>query len=159
MSRTHRVVIGIMGAADAPKAVCRKAEKAGRRVAEHRAVLLCGGRGGIMESAAKGAAQKGGLVIGVLPGRNAEESAPNPYVHVALFTGLGEGRNYVNACSADAIVAFEGSWGTLSEIALAAKLDRPVILCGRDGPEGLPRADTPEEAVDMAYWAVRKKAP
>jgi len=156
MSSTHRIVIGIMGADDAPKDVLRMAEKAGKRVAEHRAVLLCGGRGGVMESAAKGAANAGGLVIGVLPGESAAEGAPNPYVHVALFTGLGEGRNYVNACSSDAIVAMPGAWGTLSEIALGAKIGRPVVLCGRDGPENLPRAETPEEAVDMAYWAVRK---
>jgi hypothetical protein len=156
MSRTHRIVIGVMGADDAPRDVLKLAERAGRRVAEHRAVLLTGGRSGVMEAASKGAASNGGLVIGVLPGKDAAETPPNPFVHVALFTGLGDGRDYVNACGSDAIVAMPGAWGTLGEIAHAKKLGRPVILCGRDGPEGLPRAETPEEAVDMAYWAVRK---
>jgi len=155
MSRTHRIVIGVMGADDAPRDVLALAERAGKRIAHHRAVLLTGGRGGVMRAAAKGAATNGGMVIGVMPGRDAEESPPNDHVHIALFTGLGEGRNYVNACSCDAMVALPGSWGTLSEIAFGMKLGRPVVVVGDGGPTGVPSAATPEEAVDQAYRTVR----
>ena len=102
----------------------------GRGIADRGAVLLCGGRGGVMEAAARGAREAGGLVVGVLPGRSDVESPPNPFVEVALFTGLGEGRNYVNACASDVLIAIGGGWGTLSEIALARKLGRPVVVLG-----------------------------
>lgn len=158
MSRTHRIVIGVMGAADAPRDVLALAERAGKRIAHHRAVLLTGGGAGVMRAAAKGAATTGGMVIGVMPGRDAEESPPNDHIHVALFTGLGEGRNFVNACSCDALVALPGSWGTLSEIAFGMKLGRPVVVIGDDAPDGVATAETPEEAVDQAYRAVRGTA-
>lgn len=158
MSRTHRIVIGVMGAADAPRDVLALAERAGKRIAHHRAVLLTGGGTGVMRAAAKGAATTGGMVIGVMPGRDAEESPPNDHIHVALFTGLGEGRNFVNACSCDALVALPGSWGTLSEIAFGMKLGRPVVVIGDDAPDGVATAETPEEAVDQAYRAVRGTA-
>ena len=101
----RRPVIGVMGAGSCDAAVAAVAEEVGRLVAEAGAILLCGGRGGVMEAAARGAKRAGGLAIGILPGRNAAESEPNAYVDVAIFTGLNEARNWINVCSSDAILA------------------------------------------------------
>ena len=78
-------------------------------------MLLTGGRSGVMEAASRGARDAGGLTIGVLPGAGAADSPPNPYVDLALYTGLGEARNWVNVCSSDALIAIGGGFGTLSE--------------------------------------------
>jgi uncharacterized protein (TIGR00725 family) len=150
-----------MGAARCDAGVAALAEEVGRLVAESGAVLLCGGRGGVMEAAARGARRAGGLTIGVMPGRNAAESPPNPHIDVALYTGLGDGRNYVNVCSSDAIVAIAGGYGTLSEIALALKIGKPVVLLRTwsftaDPPLTEPaRASTAAEAVAMVLEALR----
>src|SRR5947208_1830328 len=94
--RTYRMVIGVMGPAACDPATADLARGVGRGVAERGAVLLCGGRGGVMEAAAEGARGAGGLTIGVLPGEDARQSPPNAFVEVALFTGLGEARNWLN---------------------------------------------------------------
>ncbi len=154
--RTHRVVVGVMGPASCDPEMAALARAVGAEIARRGAVLLCGGRGGVMEAAAAGARDAGGLTIGVLPGASAKETPPNPFIDVALFTGLGEGRNWVNVCASDAIIAIGGGFGTLSEIALALKAARPVVLVGswRFDVEGsapaLPRASTAAEAVDLA---------
>lgn len=151
----RRPVVGVMGASACDAATADLAREVGRGIAARGAVLLCGGRGGVMEAASRGAREAGGLVVGVLPGRSEAESPPNPFVEVALFTGLGEGRNYLNACASDVLIAIGGGWGTLSEIALARKLGRPVVVLGRVelGPLGaeLEVAATAAEAVDRAF--------
>ncbi len=155
----RRPVVGVLGASACDPATAELAREVGRGVAARGAVLLCGGRGGVMEAAARGAREAGGLVVGVLPGRSAAESPPNRFVEVALFTGLGEGRNYVNACASDALIAIGGGWGTLSEIALARKLGRPVVVLGRVelGPlrAELEPATTADEAVARAFAHLR----
>jgi len=155
VSRTWRRVVGVVGAGTCDAEIAELARDVGRRVAEAGAVLLCGGRGGVMEAASAGAHAAGGLVVGVLPGRDGRESPPNPHVDVALFTGLNDARNYVNVCSSDAVVAIAGSWGTLSEIALARKVGRPVVLLRSWdlASTGLPLASTPAEAVRLALEA------
>jgi uncharacterized protein (TIGR00725 family) len=155
MSGRRRTVIGVMGAGACDEATSEIAREVGRRIAEAGAVLLCGGRTGVMEAAARGAHEAGGLVVGVMPGRSADESPPNEWIDVAVFTGMGDGRNYVNVCSSDAIVAIAGGWGTLSEIALARKIGRHVVLIGNGQfagalPEMLPHARDAEEAVALA---------
>jgi uncharacterized protein (TIGR00725 family) len=155
--RTHKLVIGVMGPAACDPQQAEAARAVGRGVAERGAVLLCGGRGGVMEAAARGAREAGGLTIGVLPGADARETAPNPFIDVALFTGLGEGRNWVNVCASDALIALGGGFGTLSEIALALKARKPLVLLGSwrleiDGAvPNLPRAATAAEAVALAF--------
>ena len=122
--------VGVMGGAavdGADAATLDLARAVGRRLAAAGALLLCGGRGGVMEAAARGAREGGGRVIGVLPYAPGE-GEPNPFVDCALFTGLGDGRNYVNARTSDALIALRGGPGTLSEIALALKLGVPVVL-------------------------------
>jgi uncharacterized protein (TIGR00725 family) len=155
-ARTHRIVIGVMGPASCDPELAALARGIGREVARRGAVLLCGGRGGVMEAAAQGAKDEGGLTLGVLPGASAKETPPNPYVDVALFTGLGEGRNWINVCASDAIIAIGGGFGTLSEIALALKAGKPVVLVGSwrfevDGASpNLPRASDAAAALDLA---------
>jgi uncharacterized protein (TIGR00725 family) len=146
------------GSADGERAALARA--VGRGVAERGAVLLCGGRGGVMEAAAEGARSAGGLTLGVLPGANAADSPPNPFIDVALFTGLGEGRNWVNVCASDALIAIGGGFGTLSEIALALRAGKPVVLLGSwqfeidEARPKLPRATSPQEAVELAFAAI-----
>lgn len=94
-----------------------------------------------MEAASRGARSEGGKTVGVLPGTSMRETPPNPWVETAVFTGLGQARNLVLVLSADAVVAVGGAWGTLSEIALAKKHGRPVVLLDSwtlTPPEGAP---------------------
>ncbi len=156
MARTHRVVIGVMGAGQCDETIGEMARRVGALIAQRGAVLLCGGRSGVMEAAARGAKEAGGLTIGIMPGMNASETPPNPYIDIAVFTGMHDGRNWVNVCSSDAIIAISGGYGTLSEIALALKIGKPVVLLHSwDMPAlehaRLYRAQTPEEAVDLAF--------
>jgi uncharacterized protein (TIGR00725 family) len=97
----------------------------GRGIAERGAALICGGLSGVMEHAARGARAAGGLTIGLLPGDDPKEA--NPYIDVAVATGLGHGRNAVLVLSADGVVAVGGGLGTLSEIALALRSGRPAV--------------------------------
>ena len=163
-ARTHKIIIGVMGPAACDPQTAEMAGAVGRAVAERGGVLLTGGRGGVMEAAAAGARQQGGVTIGILPGANARESPPNAHVDIALFTGLGEARNWINVCASDAVIAIGGGFGTLSEIALALKAQKPVVLIGswRFEIEGvvpnLPRASSADEAVGLAFAAVRSAA-
>jgi uncharacterized protein (TIGR00725 family) len=162
--RTHRVIIGVMGPAACDSQTADMARAVGRGIAERGAVLLCGGRGGVMEAAAQGAREVGGLTLGILPGVNQRESPPNAHVDIALFTGLGEARNWLNVCASDAVIAIGGGFGTLSEIALALKAQKPVVLIGSWHLEiegvvpNLPRASSAAEAVGLAFAAVGEVA-
>jgi uncharacterized protein (TIGR00725 family) len=121
-------------------------------VAERGAVLVCGGLGGAMESACRGAKQAGGTTVGLLPGLDRADA--NPHVDVALPTGLGEARNAVLVRVADAVIAVGGGYGTLSEIALALRQGKPVIGLGTWEIEGVRFADGPEAAVRSAFDAL-----
>lgn len=150
--------IAVVGAAACDAEYERLATAVGHEIAACGAVLLCGGRGGVMAAASAGARAAGGLVVGVLPGADARSSAPNPHLDVALFTGLGQARNVVLTLSAHAVVAVGGGWGTLSEIALALKQRVPVVLLESwclARPDGLAdpllqRAVSPADAVATA---------
>ncbi|HZV52778.1 MAG TPA: TIGR00725 family protein [Candidatus Dormibacteraeota bacterium] len=124
------------------------AREVGRLLAEAGAVVLCGGLGGIMEAVAEGAAGAGGTVVGILPGH--ERRAANPYLSLAIATGLGEARNSVLVCAADCVIAIGGGWGTLSEIALARRQGRPVIGLDTWAVEGLIVVGSAPEAVEAA---------
>ena len=162
----HARVVGVMGGAACTAEEGRTAWEVGRRIAEGGAVLLCGGMGGIMEQAARGAFEAGGVVLGILPGRSDRESPSNPFVTHAVYTGMGDGRNVINVLTAEVIIAVGGGWGTLSEIALARKNGKPVITLGSwilDHPtfmiEGLHVAGTPEEAVRLALGSLSRLNP
>jgi len=128
----------------------RQAEALGRAIAAAGATLVCGGLGGVMEAAARGAARAGGRVVGILPGTDHGEA--NPWCDVVLPTGLGHARNVLVAAAGDALIALPGGEGTNSEIALALVLGRPVVVLGGGATRssGLVRALTPAEAVELA---------
>jgi uncharacterized protein (TIGR00725 family) len=162
--RTHRLVIGVMGPAACDDETAALARAVGRGVAERGAVLLTGGRTGVMEEASRGAREAGGLTVGILPGATTADSPPNAFVDVALLTGLGEGRNWVNVCASDALIAIGGGFGTLSEIALALKARKPLVLLGSwrfemDGVStAVARAADAAQAVELAFAAVSARA-
>jgi uncharacterized protein (TIGR00725 family) len=116
------------GAGGADAAELAEAEAAGAAIAAAGATLVCGGLGGVMEAACRGARSRGGMTVGLLPGTDREDA--NGWVLLALPTGLGEARNALVVRAADALVAIGGGWGTLSEIALALKLGVPVLGVG-----------------------------
>ena len=127
-------IVGVMGGAAADAAVTRDAYELGGRVAREGWVLLNGGRAcGVMEASAHGAREGGGLTVGVLPGDTAHGASR--YVDVPIVTGMGAARNVINVLSSDVVVACPGSAGTLSEVALALKCGRTVVLWGMEvGP-------------------------
>jgi len=131
------------------------AEDAGAAIAEAGATLVCGGLGGVMEAACRGARSRGGLTVGLLPGDDREDA--NGWVVLALPTGLGEARNALIVRAAGAVVAIGGGWGTLSEIALALRRGIPVLgvrtwELGRDGAPvpGVRAVDDAQTAVGEA---------
>jgi uncharacterized protein (TIGR00725 family) len=152
----QQTIIAVCGPGIADPDTLAVAEEVGRRIAEAGAALICGGHAGIMEAACKGAAEAGGLTIGVLPGP--DRAAANPYVRIPIVTNMGQARNVIIVGTANAIIAISGEYGTLSEIALALKVSTPVV--GLDtwqfskprgnAPDPVHRAATPEEAVAMA---------
>lgn len=122
------VYVAVCGAGAATDEEASRAERVGRLLAEAGAVVVCGGLGGVMAAAAKGAREAGGVVVGILPGDRHEDA--NPHCTVVVPTGLGEARNTLVVRAADAVVAIGGEYGTLSEIALARKLGREVVGIG-----------------------------
>jgi uncharacterized protein (TIGR00725 family) len=147
--------IGVIGPGNATADERLTAEEVGAGVAEAGAVLVCGGLGGVMEAACRGARSRGGVTIGLLPGLDREDA--NGWVALAIPTGLGEMRNALIVRAADAIIAIGGGWGTLSELALALKAGRRVVGIGTwepalDGetPPGIIRVDDAAAAVAAA---------
>ncbi len=122
---TVKVTIGVIGGNIIDEKTSELAYDVGKHIAQNNAVLVCGGLGGTMESASRGAAENGGLVVGVLPGE--EKNSSNPFVHIALPTGMGIGRNILVVRCSDVLIAFPGSYGTLSEIAFALNSGKTVI--------------------------------
>ena len=148
--------VAVCGPRNCPEGDWTRAYEVGRLLAEREAVLVCGGHGGVMAAAAAGARSCGGIVIGVLPG--ADRAGASPDLTVAVPTGLGEGRNNVIVNCADAVIVVGGSWGTLSELALAMRAGRvPVVQLGgwrvldEEGRplSGIRHAATPEEALAL----------
>ncbi len=150
------VTIGVSGAGTCDGESAESASEVGRCIAESGAVLVCGGRGGIMEAAAKGASEAGGITMGILPGDNALSG--NTYLDIVIPTDFGHGRNYLLVRASQALVALPGSWGTLSEIALAIKSGIPVIgLNTWELKLGIIWAGSPEDAVNMAMTEIQKR--
>ena len=138
----------MVGASDASREHFAAAEEVGRLLGERGAVVVCGGRGGVMEAACKGARAAGGTTLGILPGLDRAEA--NQYVDVAVPTGLGEARNALVVRAADSLIAVAGGYGALSEIALALKTGKPVVGLGTWELDGIVPAGSPAEAVEAA---------
>ena len=134
-----------------------RAEEVGRLLAERGCVVVTGGRGEVMAAAARGAKSAGGVTIGVLPGETRAQA--NEWTDYVVVTGVGHARNLAVAASGDAVIAVGGSWGTLAEIAFARRLGRPVVILGSGwdvSGEGIERAATPSEAVELALSLARQ---
>jgi len=145
----RKPIIGVIGASRPSPAGLSLAEAVGRAIARNGAVLVCGGLGGVMEAAARGAVEAGGEVLGILPGP--DKSQANPYVTLAVPTNIGHARNVIIAHTADALIAVEGEYGTLSETAIGLKIGKPVlVLPGGQRIDGTVAVDTPESAVARA---------
>jgi len=152
VERPHVAVVGAGAAGEEEREL---AARVGRALAEGGAVVVCGGLGGVMEAAARGARQSGGTSIGILPGTDRRKA--NEFVDVALATGMGEGRNILVVRNADAVVAVGGEFGTLSEVALALQAGIPVVGLhtwelskGGRSVDAMLTAATPEEAAATA---------
>ncbi|MCL6649097.1 MAG: TIGR00725 family protein [Chloroflexi bacterium] len=153
--------IAVIGESVCSAETAALAEEVGRRLAQAGVIVVCGGLGGVMEAACRGAKAAGGRTVGILPGDRASDA--NPYIDVAIVTGMGEARNVLVVKSAAAAIAIGGRYGTLSEIALALKLGKPVIgiqswqLATAAGPDsGMVPAETAAEAVELALALARR---
>ncbi|AKB31980.1 hypothetical protein MSSIH_1290 [Methanosarcina siciliae HI350] len=156
MKTPVRTQIGVIGAGTCSRETGALAEAVGREIAKKRAGLLCGGLGGVMEAAAKGAKLAGGITIGILPGTLREEA--NPWIDVAVLSGMGHARNALIAQSSDALIAVDGEYGTLSEIALGLKMGKPVVLLeSKWRIEGTERAKNPLEAVELVFRLIEER--
>lgn len=149
-------MVAVCGESDPRTTLADVAFDVGRGIAERGAVLICGGMTGVMEHAARGAHEAGGLTVGLLPGDDVNEA--NPYIDIAIATELGHGRNAILARTADGVIAIGGGLGTLSEIALALRNHRPTVGIStwrfdrehRTEPE-LPVVATAEEGLDWLF--------
>jgi hypothetical protein len=118
------IKIGVIGASNPNHEILKIAEEVGRLIAKNNAILVCGGLGGVMELACKGAKEENGITIGILPSKDKNDA--NPYVDIAIPTGLGEARNLIVVLSSDALIAIDGAYGTLSEIAMGLYQKLPM---------------------------------
>ena len=146
-------IIAVIGGSTCTAAETAVAEETGRLLAQHGAVLVCGGLSGVMEAAARGAKANRGTTVGILPG--ADPQAANQYIDVPLATGLGEMRNFLIVRTAHAVIAIGGGLGTLSEIALAQRIGKPVVglYDSFENTVDIPRVETASEAVE---WALER---
>lgn len=158
----RKIIIAVIGANDPSPDEAAMAEKVGKEIARRGAVLVCGGMGGIMEAACRGASSEGGLTIGILPGEN--PAVANQYVQIPITTGIGYARNAIVAKSGRAVIAVGGKYGTLSEIAYALQSNIPIIglntwELSRNGQKDktiIPVKD-PAEAVEKAFEMIGAK--
>ncbi len=147
--------IGVIGGRTADRKTAEAARRVGELIAEAGAVLVCGGLGGVMAAAARGARQAGGLTVGILPGNDPGEA--NADIDIPVATGLGYTRNSLVAMNSDALIAVDGGHGTLSEIAYGNIYDKPVIGLATWAVEGVTAADSPERAVALALAAIQNR--
>ncbi len=155
MSQKRQKIIAVIGGAQPSPGEAKLAEEVGRELAKQGATLVCGGLGGVMQAACRGASSEGGVTIGILPGDSPQ--AANPYVQIPIVTGMGYARNISVVKSAQAVIAIGGNYGTLSEIAHARQGDIPVIglntwSLSKNGQQdnSIILAQNPTEAVNKA---------
>ncbi len=151
----HRPIVGVMGGGTVSQPVYNLAFELGERIAEQGWILLNGGRdAGVMRASSEGAASKGGLTIGILPG--GDKSGANPFVQIPIVTNMADARNLINVLSSEVVFACAGGPGTLSEVALALKNGKPVIQVGVDFVGALQKkgqvwtVNSPSEAIHIA---------
>jgi uncharacterized protein (TIGR00725 family) len=145
--------VAVVGPAEASPDELLSAEEVGAGLAAAGAVVITGGLGGVMEAACRGARSKRGHTLGLLPGE--DRDAANGWVEIAVTTGLGELRNGLIVRASDALIAVGGGHGTLSEVALALKLGRPVVGLGTWNVHGIEHVRTPSDAIDRIVSVLR----
>ena len=155
MPEKKKKFIAVIGGEHPSSEEAKLAEEVGRELARQGAILVCGGLGGVMEAASKGAVSEGGTTIGILPRDNRQQA--NPYIQIPIVTGMGYARNVIVVKSAQAVIAIDGSYGTLSEIGHALQYNIPVIglntwsLCKNGQPDNsIILAQDPRDAVNKA---------
>ena len=139
-------IIAVIGGRRSDKSLLREAEEAGRLIARNGFILVCGGLRGVMEAASRGAKSEGGLTVGILPQNDSREA--NPFIDIPIVTGLGIGRNVIIARTANALIAVGGEYGTLSEIAFALQMDKPVVGIKTWDIKGVASTENAVEAVN-----------
>lgn len=125
MAKKDTLCIGVIGAGRCAKKLKDQAYAVGAAIAKEKAVLVCGGLKGVMEAAAQGAKDAGGITVGIIPGQDRSEA--NPYCDIVVPTGVGEARNVIVVQCSDAVVALHGKYGTISEMAFCLKLKKPLV--------------------------------
>jgi uncharacterized protein (TIGR00725 family) len=143
-----RRYVAVCGASEATESQLAAAREVGALLAKAGAILINGGLGGVSGAASEGAAAAGGIVVGLLP--DAHRAGANKHLSIALPTGLGQARNALIVTAAQSVIAIGGGWGTLSEIAIAKRIGRPVVTLDSWPVAGLESVATPEEAVRKA---------
>ena len=152
---SRQIQIGVIGGRAANSEILNAAEKVGEAIAKRKAVLICGGLGGVMEAACRGARKAGGTTVGILPVASKEEA--NPHVDIVIPTDMGLARNAIVIHSSDGVVAVDGSYGTLSEMAFALQLHVPLVtLKSWEIDPSVPTSEGPEKAVDMLFELIAK---
>jgi len=146
-------IIGVIGGRRTEKSLLKEAEEVGELIAKNGATLVCGGLEGVMEAASKGAKAEGGLTVGILPQNDAKEA--NQFIDIPIATGLGIGRNVIIARTADALIAVGGEYGTLSEIAFALQMGKPVVGIKTWDIKGVILAENAADAVDKVFQAIK----
>ena len=142
-------VIGVIGASNASYEESKAAEEVGELIAKNGFILVSGGLTGVMEAASKGASSANGIVVGIIPGSTVDDA--NQFVDISIVTNMGHARNVIIAHTADALIAIGGKEGTLSEIAIARKLGKPVASLNSYDVEGVKVVVSPEQAVAYCF--------
>ena len=158
----REVIVAVIGTRQPSPEESKLAEEVGRELAKNGVILICGGLGGVMEDACRGARAEGGLTIGAIPGD--DRKSANPYVQIPIVTGIGYARNVIIVKSAQAIIAVGGGYGTLTEIGYALDSKKPVIGLGtwkisrnNQIDKSIIRARNAKEAVNKALKLIKRK--
>ncbi|AGG07661.1 hypothetical protein CY91_06080 [Dehalococcoides mccartyi] len=152
--KNKHIFVAVIGASKATSEEARLAEEVGKELALRQVTLVCGGMGGVMEAACRGASLNGGLTIGILPGNSREEA--NPYVQIPIVSSIGFARNIMVVKSAQAVIAIGGAYGTLSEIAYALQSGLPVIALNSWSMSQNGKSDSAVIKAENALEAVTK---
>jgi hypothetical protein len=152
--KNKHIFVAVIGASKATSEEARLAEEVGKELALRQVTLVCGGMGGVIEAACRGASLNGGLTIGILPGNSREEA--NPYVQIPIVSSIGFARNIMVVKSAQAVIAIGGAYGTLSEIAYALQIELPVIALNSWSMSQNGKSDSAVIKAENALEAVTK---
>ncbi len=151
----RKKIIGLIGGGECSPEIEEAARAVGRGIAEMGGILICGGLGGVMEAGARGAKEAGGMTIGVIPGTNPNDA--NQYIDIPIVTSVGYARNIIIVNSSDSVIAVDGKFGTLSEIAFCLQFGVPIIsIFSWEIDPSIITASTPEKAVELAFSVARE---